>query len=142
MRCDHCKIFGHDHDTCPTHTISTPDPKSDMPTPKHVDNEGYQMVKRRSRTFPIPKKKIPIDNRKEKGPAIKISQVYKPVTHVEPKKKASTNMFDALSHQRVDDIDDDSRVPPVIHSSTTHPASDAMPRSSHGGCFSSPIDQG
>ncbi|KAL7586774.1 hypothetical protein Lser_V15G38818 [Lactuca serriola] len=65
-RCDHCKFFGHDHATCPTHTISTPDPKPAMPTPKDVDNEGYQIVKRRSRTFPIPKKKIPIDNRKKK----------------------------------------------------------------------------
>ncbi|CAI9267202.1 unnamed protein product [Lactuca saligna] len=141
-RCDYCKIFGHDHATCPDHSISAPDPKSATPTPKDVDNEGYQTVMRRSRNFPIPKKKIPIDNRKGKGHAIKITQVYKPVTRVEPKKKVSTNMFDALSHQRVDDIDDDSRVPQVIHSSTTIPASNALPSSSHGGCTSSPIDQG
>ncbi|CAI9265118.1 unnamed protein product [Lactuca saligna] len=141
-RCDHCKIFGHDHAMCPTHMISSPDPKSAMPTPKEVDNEGYQTVKRRSQSLPNPKKKIPINNRKGKGPAIKISQVYKPVTRVEPKKKVSTNMFDALSHQRVDDIDDASRVPPIISPSTTHPASDALPSSSHGGCISSPIDQG
>nr|KAJ0209973.1 hypothetical protein LSAT_V11C400228520 [Lactuca sativa] len=141
-RCDHCKFFGHDHATCPTHTISTPEPKSAMPSPKDVDNEGYQIIKRKSRTFPIPNKKIPIDNRKGKGPAIKISQVYKPVSRVEPKKKVSTNMFDALSHQIVDDIDDDSRVPPVLHSRTSHPASDAMSSSSHRGCISSPIDQG
>ncbi|CAI9266084.1 unnamed protein product [Lactuca saligna] len=97
-RCDHCKIFGHGHATCPTHTISSPDPKSAMPTPKEVDNEVYQTVKRRSQSFPNPKKKIPINNHKGKGPAINISQVYKPVTRVEPKKKVSTNMFDALSH--------------------------------------------
>ncbi|KAL7586776.1 hypothetical protein Lser_V15G38819 [Lactuca serriola] len=61
-------------------------------------------------------------------------------------------MFDALSHQRLDDIDDDSRVPPiidddscvppVIHSRDIYPVSDELPNSSHGGRISSPIDQG
>ncbi|CAI9261359.1 unnamed protein product [Lactuca saligna] len=141
-RCDHCNIFGHDHVTCPMHTISTPDPKPATSTQKEVDNEGFQTVKRRPRTLPIPKKKIPIYNRKGNGPTLKISQVYKPVTRTKPKKKVSTNMFDALSHQRVYDIDDDSRVPPVIHSSASHPVYDALPSYSHGGCISSPIDQG
>ncbi|CAH1446566.1 unnamed protein product [Lactuca virosa] len=106
-RCDHCKIFGHDQATCPILTTSTPAPKPAMATPKEVDNEGFQTFKRRSRSFPIPKKKIPIDNRKGKGPSLKISQVYKPVNRVKPKEKVTTNMFDALSHQRVVDTDDD-----------------------------------
>ncbi|CAH1429849.1 unnamed protein product [Lactuca virosa] len=85
----------------------------------------------------LPKKKPPIDNRKGKGPAIKISQVYKPVIRVEPKKKVTTNMFDTLSHQRVDDTDDVSRIPTLIHSRDPLPASDAQRSSSHGGRISS-----
>lgn len=100
------------------------------------------MVKRRIRTVPIPKKKTPIDNRKGKGPTLQISQIYKPVNREQPKEKVTTNMFDALSHERVDDIDDDSLVPTVIHSSDTHPACEALPSSSQAGCISSPIDQG
>ncbi|CAI9295446.1 unnamed protein product [Lactuca saligna] len=100
-RCDHCKIFGHDLATCPIHTTSTPTPKPTMPPLKEVDNEGFQKVKRKTRSVPILKKKIPNDNRKGKGPALQISQ-----------------------------------------SKDTLPASDALPSSSHGGCISSPIDQG
>ncbi|CAI9288724.1 unnamed protein product [Lactuca saligna] len=141
-RCDHCKIFGHDLTTCPIHTTSTPSPKSTLPTLKEIDNQGFQTVKRRTRSVPIPKKKTPIDNRKGKGPALQISQVYKPVNRAKPKEKVSTNMFDALSHQRVVDTEDDSCAPPVMHSKDTHPASYALLSSSHGGCIPSPIDQG
>ncbi|CAI9298896.1 unnamed protein product [Lactuca saligna] len=142
MRCDHCKFFGHDLATCPIHTTSTPTPKPTMPTLKEVDNEGFQTVKRTTRSVPIPKKKIPIDNRKGKGPALQISQVYKHVNRAKPKEKVSTNMFDALSHQRVVDIEDDSHVPPVMQSKETVPDSGTLPSSSHGGRISSLIDQG
>ncbi|CAH1420509.1 unnamed protein product [Lactuca virosa] len=88
-----------------------------MPTPIEVDNEGYQIVHRKSRTFPIPKKKAHIDNRK------------------------------------VDDTDDDSRLPPVSQSRDTLPAHEAQPSSfptasvalagsSQGGGISIPFDQG
>ncbi|CAH1451248.1 unnamed protein product [Lactuca virosa] len=140
--CDHCKNFGHDHTTCPSHTTSAPVQKMSTSIPKEVDKEGFQTVKRKSRAIPIPKKKVQVDNRKGKGPTLKISQVFKPIIRDPKKKNISTNMFDPLSHQRVDDSQEDSCIPPVIHSRDTHPTSDVHPSSSHGGCISSPFDQG
>ncbi|CAH1420508.1 unnamed protein product [Lactuca virosa] len=143
-RCDHCKIFGHELASCPTHTTSIPVQKTATPTPREADIEGYQMVKRRNIPIPIPKKKVQVDNRKGKGPALKIAQVYKPIIRDQKKKKnVSSNMFDALSHQRIDDTEDDSSIRPVIHPRDTPPPfSDTHPSSSHGGHISIPVDQG
>ncbi|CAH1451250.1 unnamed protein product [Lactuca virosa] len=85
-RCDHCKNFGHDHTTCPSHTTSAPVQKTSTPIPKEVDKEGFQTVIRKSRAIPIPKKKVQVDNRKSKGPTLKISQVFKPIIVIRRRK--------------------------------------------------------
>ncbi|CAH1443595.1 unnamed protein product [Lactuca virosa] len=150
-RCAHCKKFGHDHATCPAcvtsnsgpeHTASTPIQKTTMPIPKAVDHEGCHTVKRRTRASHFPKKKVQVGNHKCKKPALKIAQVYKPIVRDPRKKNVSTNMFDALSHQRVDDNVDDPSIPPVILSRDSIPASDAQTSSSPGGLTSIPVDQG
>ncbi|CAH1451249.1 unnamed protein product [Lactuca virosa] len=110
--------------------------------PREVDKEGFLTFKRRIRASHIPKQKVQVDNRKGKGPALKIAQVYKPIIRDPKEKNASSNMFDALSHQRVDDTEEDSSIPPVILSKDTLPASDSHPRSSHGSHISTPVDQG
>ncbi|CAH1428812.1 unnamed protein product [Lactuca virosa] len=141
-RCDHCKIFGHDLVSCPTHSTCPPVQKTATPTPIAADKEGLQMVKRRTRAIPISKKKVQLDNRKSKGPALKIAQVYKPIPRDPKKKNLSSKMFDALSHQRIDDTEDDSCIPYVIHPRDSLPSSDTHPSSSHGGHISIPVDQG
>lgn len=100
------------------------------------------MVKKRNRAIPLPKKKFQVDNRKDKGPALKIAQVYKPISREPKKKNVSPNMFDALSHQRIGDTKDDSSIPPIIHPRDTLPTFDSHPSSSHGGHISIPVDQG
>ncbi|CAH1451247.1 unnamed protein product [Lactuca virosa] len=141
-RCDHCKIFGHDQASCPTHTTSSPVQEAPTLIPREVDKEGFLTVKRRIRATHIPKQKVQVDNRKGKGPALNIAQVYKPIIRDTKEKNASSNMFDALSHQIVDDTEEDSSIPPVILSKDTLPASDSHPRSSHGGHISTPVDHG
>ncbi|CAI9260498.1 unnamed protein product [Lactuca saligna] len=114
--------------------------KTVMPTPKEVDKEGFQTVKRKTRDFPLPKKMIQVDNRKDKGPALNIAQVYKPIIHDPSKKNVSANMFDPLMHQRVDDSQVYSCIPNVIHSRDAHPTTIAHTSSSHGGRISSLIN--
>ncbi|CAH1443594.1 unnamed protein product [Lactuca virosa] len=119
-RCTHCKIFGHDHANCPAcvtsnsgpdHTANTPIQKTTMPIPKEVDIECFHTVKRRTRASHFPKKKVQVDNHKCKGLALKIAQVYKPIVRDPRKKNVSTKIFDALSHQRVDENVDDPSIP-------------------------------
>ncbi|CAI9259275.1 unnamed protein product [Lactuca saligna] len=131
--------LSHDHASCPTQPNNAP---VQTTLPKEVDNEGFQTVKKRTRAIPIPKKKVQVNNRKDKGPALKIVQVYKPITHDSKKKNVSSNMFDALSHQKIDESEDDTSIPPVSHPSDTLQSSDTYPSSSHGGHISPPVDQG
>ncbi|CAH1418867.1 unnamed protein product [Lactuca virosa] len=112
------------------------------PAPIEVDKEGFQIVKRRTRAIPIPKKKVQVDNRKSKGPALKIAQVYKSITRDPKKKNISSNMFDVLTHQRIYDTEGDSSIPPLINPRDTLPTSDSHPNSSHSCHISIPVDHG
>lgn len=106
-----------------------------------MDKEGFLTVKKkRTRATPIPKKKVHVDNHKGKDKALKIAQVYKPIIRDPKKKNVSSNTFDALSHQRVDDSEDDSSIPPIILSKDSLPAFDSD--ASHGGHISIPVDEG
>lgn len=141
-RCDHCKLFGHDLATCPpTHTTSSPVLKTAMPIPKEVDKECFQTVKRRARAIHILKKKVQVDNRKNKGSALKIAQVYKLIIRDPKTKNVSTNMFDAFSHQRVNDTKDGCSIPPNIHSRGTLPTSDTQSGFFPSSHISNPVDQ-
>ncbi|CAI9282527.1 unnamed protein product [Lactuca saligna] len=140
-RCDHCKLFGHDLATCLTHTTSSPVLKTAMPIPKEVDKECFQTVKRRARAIHILKKKVQVDNRKSKGFALKIAQVYKLIIRDPKTKNVSTNMFDAFSHQRVNDTKDGCSIPPNIYSRDTLPTSDTQPSFFHCGHISNPVDE-
>nr|KAJ0200618.1 hypothetical protein LSAT_V11C600298590 [Lactuca sativa] len=141
-RCDHCKTFGHDQTSCSTHTTSSPAQKMVTPITKEDDNQGFQTVKKRTRSIPIPKMRVQVNNRKEKGPALKITQVYKPLNRDPKEKNVSSNMFDALSHQRIHDIEDSSSSPPAIPPRDILPTADSIPSSSHGGHIPTPVDQG
>ncbi|CAH1447586.1 unnamed protein product [Lactuca virosa] len=104
-RCDHAKSLVT---TTPLALLTSPPvQKTATPIPKDVDKEGFETVKRRTRAIPIPKKKVQTDNRKDKGPALKIAQVYKPIIVI-LRKECVVQHFDTLSHQRTNDTEDDS----------------------------------
>lgn len=68
------KKIAHDLSTCTTHASYIAAPKSTMPTSKDMNNEGFQIVKRKTKLFPIPKKNNHVTTIKVKDSLIKLQK--------------------------------------------------------------------